>query len=284
MDSVKFHFDPRCPWCYQTSQWVRRLDELGTIEADWGVFSLEIVNSPEGTDPETIEAVSGPALRTAILIRDSEGSKAIGPFYKALGKRIWESYPAMNDMVEITREALVEIGLDPGLLDKALADPATWTAVIEEHRGPDRDEQELRRPDDRPRRRSRPRDLRTGHLRDARRRDVGRDVGARRVAHPVPELRRAQAGPTGATGSPRLAVADRAAGEGAGAGDLTFRGRGGYFPPPLKTLARTLIVSPTMTTPKSQETSAWRSAVLRIALEVRSVSETWNVIPIVSAR
>jgi predicted DsbA family dithiol-disulfide isomerase len=135
MEKVKFHFDPRCPWCYQTSQWVRRLDELGTIEADWGVFSLEIVNAPEGTDPESIDAVSGPALRTAILIRDSEGSKAIGPFYKALGKRIWESYPAVTDMVEATREALVEIGLDPGLLDKALADPATWTAVIEEHRG-----------------------------------------------------------------------------------------------------------------------------------------------------
>jgi predicted DsbA family dithiol-disulfide isomerase len=134
MESVKFHFDPRCPWCYQTSRWIRRLDELGTIEADWGVFSLEVVNAPEGTDPETIDASSGPVLRTAILIRDAHGSKAIGPFYKAVGKRIWEQSPPMSDMAQAAREALDEIGLDSGLVDKALGDPATWTAVLAEHR------------------------------------------------------------------------------------------------------------------------------------------------------
>jgi hypothetical protein len=134
METVKFHFDPRCPWCYQTSRWIRRLDELGTIESDWGVFSLEVVNAPEGTDPTTIDAQSGPALRTAILIRDSEGSKAIGPFYKALGKRIWEQAPPATDMIEAVRESLSEIGLDPGLVDKAMADPSTWLAVLDEHR------------------------------------------------------------------------------------------------------------------------------------------------------
>jgi predicted DsbA family dithiol-disulfide isomerase len=134
METVKFHFDPRCPWCYQTSQWIRRLDELGTIEADWGVFSLEVVNAAEGTDVEAIDAISGPVLRTAILIRDRDGSKAIGPFYKAVGKRIWEQAPPMTDMAEASREALEEIGLDPGLVDEALADPSTWTAVLKEHR------------------------------------------------------------------------------------------------------------------------------------------------------
>lgn len=134
MESVKFHFDPRCPWCYQTSRWIRRLDELGTIEADWGVFSLEVVNAPEGTDLESIDAEAGPVLRTAILIRDTEGSKAIGPFYKAVGRRIWEQAPPMTDMAEAAREALVEVGLDPGLVDKALGDPETWSAVLQEHR------------------------------------------------------------------------------------------------------------------------------------------------------
>ena len=31
MEQVKFHFDPRCPWCYQTSRWAVRLEELGEI-------------------------------------------------------------------------------------------------------------------------------------------------------------------------------------------------------------------------------------------------------------
>jgi 2-hydroxychromene-2-carboxylate isomerase len=134
LETVKFYFDPRCPWCYQTSRWVRRLDELGVIEADWGVFSLEVVNVPEGTDPETIDAASGPALRTAIVIRDTYGSKAIGPFYKALGKRIWETAPPVLDAIAAVRGALAEIDLDPEIVAQALGDRATWTAVLNEHR------------------------------------------------------------------------------------------------------------------------------------------------------
>ena len=55
-EPVRFHLDPRCPWCWQTSRWAVRLEELGEIELDWGVFSLELVNLPDDTDPRTIEA------------------------------------------------------------------------------------------------------------------------------------------------------------------------------------------------------------------------------------
>jgi hypothetical protein len=48
MEVVKFHFDPICPWCYQTSRWAKRLEQLGEIELDWGLFSLEVVNLEEG--------------------------------------------------------------------------------------------------------------------------------------------------------------------------------------------------------------------------------------------
>lgn len=133
MEKVKFHFDPRCPWCYQTSRWVRRLEELGAVEVDWGVFSLEVVNLEEGKDPHSIDAVSGPALRTAIAIRDSVGSKAIGAFYAALGKRIWEQAPPREDTMEAIRESLEEAGLDPELGEKAMADHNTWEAVLDEH-------------------------------------------------------------------------------------------------------------------------------------------------------
>ena len=133
METVKFHFDPRCPWCYQTSRWAKRLEQLGEIELDWGVFSLEVVNLPEGADPREIDAVSGPALRTAIAIRDTEGSRAIGPFYTALGRRMWEQPPPPTDMPAAVRESVQEAGLDPSLVDKALADPSTWLAVLDEH-------------------------------------------------------------------------------------------------------------------------------------------------------
>jgi len=106
---------------------------LGEIEADWGIFSLEVVNLEAGKDPREIDAVSGPALRTSIAIRDNFGSKAIGPFYAALGKRIWEQAPPAEDMLVAVRESLEEAGLDPALCDKAMADPSTWDEVLAEH-------------------------------------------------------------------------------------------------------------------------------------------------------
>jgi protein-disulfide isomerase-like protein with CxxC motif len=134
LEQVKFHFDPLCPWCYQTSRWAVRLEELGEIELDWGVFSLEVVNLDKEKDPRELEARAGPALRTAIAIRDSDGSKAIGPFYTALGKRVWEQSPPAQDMAAAVRESLTEIGLDSSLCDKALAEPASWEAVLADHR------------------------------------------------------------------------------------------------------------------------------------------------------
>lgn len=134
MEQVKFYFDPACPWCYQTSRWARRVEELGEIELDWGIFSLEIVNLPPGKDPRELDARSGPALRTALAIRDGVGSKAIGPFYAALGKRLWDQPPPPDDMVATVRDSLREAGLSPAIVDRVMADPSSWDAVIAEHR------------------------------------------------------------------------------------------------------------------------------------------------------
>ena len=134
MEHIRFHFDPRCPWCYQTSRWARRLEALGEVEIDWGLFSLEIVNLPEGEDPRAIDARSGPILRTCVALREKVGREAVGRFYDAVGKRIWESGPPSKvDDVEMVRECLTEIDADPGLLDAALEDRATWDAVVDEH-------------------------------------------------------------------------------------------------------------------------------------------------------
>jgi predicted DsbA family dithiol-disulfide isomerase len=134
MERVRFHFDPRCPWCWQTSRWARRLEELGEISLDWGLFCLQVVNRAEGVDPLTLDVSAGPPLRTCILLRERFGREMVGRFYKALGERVWhESPPAEVDDDEAIRTSLKEIGVDPTLLDEAMADPATWVAVVEEH-------------------------------------------------------------------------------------------------------------------------------------------------------
>lgn len=135
MASVRFHFDPRCPWCYQTSRWARRLEELGEIEVDWAVFSLEVVNLPEGQDPLTIEARSGPSLRTAVVLRKEVGPEAVGRFYAAFGRRLWEETPPVKiDDLDAIRASLEEIGADAATVDRALAERSTWDEVVAEHR------------------------------------------------------------------------------------------------------------------------------------------------------
>lgn len=135
MERIRFHFDPRCPWCYQTSRWARRLEELGEVSIDWGLFCLEIVNRPEGQDPMTVEATrSGPALRAAVLLRERKSREAVGDFYRALGSRVWERETPLEVFdLDGIRASLAEIGAEPALLDDALADPGTWAAVVREH-------------------------------------------------------------------------------------------------------------------------------------------------------
>jgi len=132
MESVKFHFDPRCPWCYQTSRWAKRLESLGEIELEWGVFSLEVVNLEDSRDPRELESTGSPALRTAVMIEREHGSKAMGPFYTALGRRHFEQAPPPSDPVGAVKESLEEAGLESALCDKALGDASTWQVVIDE--------------------------------------------------------------------------------------------------------------------------------------------------------
>jgi sugar phosphate isomerase/epimerase len=117
-----------------TSKWVNQLVELGEVEvADWRVFSLELINGGE----ETIEAARGfraaAALCTAVAVRAAAGSDAVGRFYHALDTRTWDGSEDLRDP-DTVRGALADAGLEPSLYDAAVDDPATWDAVVAEHR------------------------------------------------------------------------------------------------------------------------------------------------------
>lgn len=133
-EPVCFYFDPICPWSYQTSRWARRLEELGVIELDWRVFSLELQNA--GTEPEELaraHARSSMALRTSVAVRDSAGAPAVGAFYKALGERVHERGEPLDEPGTV-ESALADAELDPGLCAAACGDPSTSERVASEHR------------------------------------------------------------------------------------------------------------------------------------------------------
>lgn len=136
MNHVTFLFDPRSPWCYQTSRWARRLEALGELTLGWGVLSLEVVNLTDQEDAETYEAEYGPALRIAVALRASHGEQAMGDFYRELGALMWETpTPTDATMAGLSSAALTALGVSPEYAQEVLADPATWTAVLAEHRG-----------------------------------------------------------------------------------------------------------------------------------------------------
>jgi hypothetical protein len=116
-----------------TSKWVNQLVELGEVEvSDWRVFSLELINGGDESLEAANEFRGSRALRTAIAVRAVAGGEGVGRFYHALDMRTWEGSEDLRSP-DTLRGALADAGLDPSLHDAALADPATWDAVVAEH-------------------------------------------------------------------------------------------------------------------------------------------------------
>jgi hypothetical protein len=116
-----------------TSKWIKQVAALGAAEVEWGVFSLEIANNPDGAAGVDLEKVRGiPTLRTALLVRDRFGNDAMGRFYSASGYRNHELCESLNEP-ETLHNALRDCDLDPALFDEANSDPATWAQLVDEH-------------------------------------------------------------------------------------------------------------------------------------------------------
>ncbi len=132
-EPVRFHLDPRCPWCWQTSKWVRTLSRLGVIDVSWGVFCLEVQNFDKPVaDFDISRSIAAPSLRTLVAVREGEGQAAAGRFYEAVGKRYFEGEQPLGDVATV-HGALLDAGLDSAWCDNALADPGTWDTVMAEH-------------------------------------------------------------------------------------------------------------------------------------------------------
>ncbi|HET7483600.1 MAG TPA: DsbA family protein [Actinomycetota bacterium] len=132
-DRIRFHFDPRCPWAWQTSKWMRDVAARRGLDIDWRLFSLAVINAAEGEanplhDPD---AKGTPALRTLALVQKEAGSEAVGRLYETMGTRLHERKEAPTG--ETLSGALEDAGLDPGIVARALDDPSTVDIVMRDH-------------------------------------------------------------------------------------------------------------------------------------------------------
>ncbi len=117
--TVRFMFDPACPWAWRTSQWIREARKRRPIRVEWGLYSLEYANR-KSTDERYRSSVrkSRVALRLLYLAREEGGEEAIDKLYLALGRARHERGEQL-DRPAVLESALTESGLDSSLLDRA---------------------------------------------------------------------------------------------------------------------------------------------------------------------
>jgi 2-hydroxychromene-2-carboxylate isomerase len=133
MTTVDFHFDPMCPFAYQTSLWIRDVRAQLAITIDWRFFSLEEINREEGKKHpwERDWSYGWSLMRIGALLRRTEMS-LLDKWYAAIGRELHVAGGKPHDP-EVARRLLGEIGADGAILDAALADSTTHGEVRAEH-------------------------------------------------------------------------------------------------------------------------------------------------------
>src|SRR2546421_12429670 len=120
MTHVDFYFDSQCPWAWLTSLWIREVRKHRDLDIQWKFFSLAAVNE--------LDPVRNGPLRITALARREGGNEAVDRAYLALGRMNHEKrlrFETLEELEQNARESLAEVGLDPDLAKRALADQAT---------------------------------------------------------------------------------------------------------------------------------------------------------------
>ena len=131
--SVDFHFDVMCPFAYQTSKWIREVRAQIGIEVNWRFFSLEEVNRAEGKKHpwEREWSYGWSMMRVGAYLRRQDMA-LLDAWYERAGRALHEEGHKPH-VPDVARALLEELGLDPAIVDAAIADPTTNDEVHAEH-------------------------------------------------------------------------------------------------------------------------------------------------------
>ena len=131
-ESVRFYFDPTCPWAWQTAKWMWEVQEVRDVKVRWALFSLRLVNESIDDPLTDTSAKSVPALRALALAEREHGQDAMAGLYRAIGSRIHDGDAALSP--QTLAEAVEEAELPADIVARALADPSTAEDVRAQHR------------------------------------------------------------------------------------------------------------------------------------------------------
>lgn len=130
---VDFHFDPMCPYAYQTARWIREVRTQTGLTVNWRFFSLEDVNRAEGKKHpwERDWSFGWSLMRIGALLRRHDPA-LLDRWYERIGRELHENGGRPHDP-ERARELLEDIGAPAGTFDDALADPTTHDEIKADH-------------------------------------------------------------------------------------------------------------------------------------------------------
>jgi len=132
-DAVDFHFDPMCPFAYQTSRWIREVREQTGLTIKWRFFSLEEVNRAEGKKHpwERDWSYGWSLMRIGARLRRVDPA-LLDDWYRVVGHELHDLGGKPHDP-PVARRLLADIGAPDDVFDKALADPSTHDEVRADH-------------------------------------------------------------------------------------------------------------------------------------------------------
>lgn len=121
--TLRFLFDPACPWAYRASLWVREVAEILPLQVTWEIFSLEYINQDQA-DKSYLERLgrNRQALRLLARAKAIEGEAGIDALYLEVGRAAHTRREDLGDEAVLAR-ALAVVGLPLSLLAETRADP-----------------------------------------------------------------------------------------------------------------------------------------------------------------
>jgi predicted DsbA family dithiol-disulfide isomerase len=130
--SINFHFDPSCPLAWRTALWIREVRKVRPVDVTWRFFSLEVVNRKEDTEPDYQNSGTWAAQRTLAMAQREGGNEAVEKLYLTLGTAQHGRKESIKQL-DVIRDAAQRAGLDPAIVDAALADESTIQDVLADH-------------------------------------------------------------------------------------------------------------------------------------------------------
>ena len=133
VETVDFHFDVMCPYAFQTSLWIREVRDALGIDVRWRFFSLEEINRAEGKKhPWERDWSYGWSMMRIGAHLGRMDPQLLDRWYLAAGTAL-HVHGRKPHRPEVARALLEELGLDPGVVDAALADQSTSEQVHADH-------------------------------------------------------------------------------------------------------------------------------------------------------